>query len=556
MRAARAAWGSRSRTRPRGRHTDPSKCSGAPFSVVGRPSSAASLTGCVFATSRATQSPTTICTGAARAAIVRRTIAALAPVQIVVGDWVARDVAKTQPVTPAALEAFRRPRRARPTLLGWYDGHEVEYGIEIPKLLSLLAFHRSECDGAGLDTVPVSDRPRVNVVRFSFQTMVAIGTAPAPCWASSSSGPWFRRLRRLPNTRCWFYRAAVVLAGAGLPVVALLARWSSDGGGRRALVLYRVMRTWTSADASGSGGLRDAQHRLRRARGRRRLAPAATRARRWNWRGQVLRGSAREGRMDLAEAPVVLMLVGLAAYAVLGGADFGAGLWHPGRPQRTRYGTARACASRNGAGLGGQPRLADLRARRLLDGVPGGLRVDQLDTRRSALHRRHRHHPPRPAYALRSGAASPGGPRGRSASPARRNPPLPSRSAPSSAGSPRDACQVGDGEGDLGSTGSTRPRWPRRDRHRDVGVPGGRLLAPTRSRPQPDLEGRVRRRALGMAVVTARPSWVGRRPQPRPADWDGLTSGAGRRRRDPLGPRRRAATIAFVLGRRATGPRA
>jgi len=29
--------------------------------------------------------------------------------------------------------------------------------------------------------------------------------------------------------------------------------------------------------------------------------------------------------MDLAEAPIVLMLVGLAAYAVLGGADFGAG---------------------------------------------------------------------------------------------------------------------------------------------------------------------------------------------------------------------------------------
>ena len=31
--------------------------------------------------------------------------------------------------------------------------------------------------------------------------------------------------------------------------------------------------------------------------------------------------------MTLAEVPVVLMLVGLAAYAVLGGADFGAGIW-------------------------------------------------------------------------------------------------------------------------------------------------------------------------------------------------------------------------------------
>ena len=31
--------------------------------------------------------------------------------------------------------------------------------------------------------------------------------------------------------------------------------------------------------------------------------------------------------MGLAEAPLVLVLLGLAAYAVLGGADFGAGLW-------------------------------------------------------------------------------------------------------------------------------------------------------------------------------------------------------------------------------------
>jgi cytochrome bd ubiquinol oxidase subunit II len=34
--------------------------------------------------------------------------------------------------------------------------------------------------------------------------------------------------------------------------------------------------------------------------------------------------------VTLAEAPLVLMLVGLAAYAVLGGADFGAAFWQLG----------------------------------------------------------------------------------------------------------------------------------------------------------------------------------------------------------------------------------
>ena len=39
----------------------------------------------------------------------------------------------------------------------------------------------------------------------------------------------------------------------------------------------------------------------------------------------------------MAEIPMVLALVGLAAYVVLGGADFGAGLWYvllPGERRR------------------------------------------------------------------------------------------------------------------------------------------------------------------------------------------------------------------------------
>ena len=42
--------------------------------------------------------------------------------------------------------------------------------------------------------------------------------------------------------------------------------------------------------------------------------------------------------MDLAEVPVALMLIGLAAYAVLAGADFGAGFWQllGGRSERDR----------------------------------------------------------------------------------------------------------------------------------------------------------------------------------------------------------------------------
>src|SRR6266545_4981599 len=42
--------------------------------------------------------------------------------------------------------------------------------------------------------------------------------------------------------------------------------------------------------------------------------------------------------MQLADVPLLLMLAGLAAYAVLGGADFGAGFWQltGGRGERAR----------------------------------------------------------------------------------------------------------------------------------------------------------------------------------------------------------------------------
>ncbi len=55
----------------------PSRCSGAPRVVLARPSSAASLIGCSVATSRATQSPMSTCSGEATAATVNGSVKAV-----------------------------------------------------------------------------------------------------------------------------------------------------------------------------------------------------------------------------------------------------------------------------------------------------------------------------------------------------------------------------------------------------------------------------------------------------------------------------------------------
>jgi cytochrome d ubiquinol oxidase subunit I len=164
--------------------------------------------------------------------------AVAAPLQVVVGDWAARDVAQAQPVKLAALEGLATTTRgAAEHLLGWYNGHAVVYGIEIPRLLSLLAFHNPNATVKGLNIVPLADQPPVNVVRFAFQTMVGIGTLLALLGLVYL----YLRLRRgrLPTARwfCW----AVVLAGP-LSVVALISGWITTEVGRQPWIVYEVMR--------------------------------------------------------------------------------------------------------------------------------------------------------------------------------------------------------------------------------------------------------------------------------------------------------------------------
>jgi cytochrome d ubiquinol oxidase subunit I len=184
------------------------------------------------------------------ALVIPLTVAALAaPVQILVGDWAARDVATTQPTKLAALEGVYMTTRGAPEhVLGWYDGHGVEYGIAIPHLLSLLSFHSWNATVEGLAAVPTDQRPPVNVVRIAFQTMVGIGTLLALIGVVYLA-VWLRR-KRIPES-VWFYRA-LVIAGP-LSVIALIAGWVVTEVGRQPWVVYRTMTT--AAAVTGAHGI-------------------------------------------------------------------------------------------------------------------------------------------------------------------------------------------------------------------------------------------------------------------------------------------------------------
>jgi cytochrome bd ubiquinol oxidase subunit I len=178
------------------------------------------------------------------------TIAALAaPVQVLVGDWAARDVANTQPIKLAAIEGLYKTTSGAPEhILGWYTDRQVKYGIAIPHLLSFLAFHSWNAKVKGLDTVPANQRPPVNTVRVAFQLMVGVGTLLAVLGVAYL-GTWAWR-KRLPDST-WFYRA-VVVAGP-LAVVALISGWVVTEVGRQPWVVYRVMPT--AAAVTGAHGI-------------------------------------------------------------------------------------------------------------------------------------------------------------------------------------------------------------------------------------------------------------------------------------------------------------
>jgi len=180
-------------------------------------------------------------------ALAAATLASVA--QVFVGDWNGREVAAAQPTKLAAFEGLGRTTIGAPVhILGWYSHGHVEYGIPLPRLLSLLAFHSTHATVEGLDAVAPADRPPVNVVRLAFQTMVGIGSL----LALLSVVFLFVRIRRgrLPEST-WFYRALV--AAGPLSVVALIAGWVVTEVGRQPWVVYRVMRT--SQAVTGAGGI-------------------------------------------------------------------------------------------------------------------------------------------------------------------------------------------------------------------------------------------------------------------------------------------------------------
>ena len=166
-----------------------------------------------------------------------------APVQPLVGHFAGQRVAAEQPAKFAAMEGLTETTAGAPLEFGgvWDEESEELVGaveVPVPGLLSFLATNSFTAEVIGLREIPVDERPPVDIVRWSFQTMVALGSLLA---AFSLLLIWLWRRRRTVPTVRWALWGIVAAGPASF--LALETGWITTEVGRQPWIVHELMRT-------------------------------------------------------------------------------------------------------------------------------------------------------------------------------------------------------------------------------------------------------------------------------------------------------------------------
>ena len=209
---------------------------------------------------------------------------------------------------------------------GYYANGQLHWALKIPDGLSLLLHLTPNGYVTGLSSAPPADRPSlVTVVHLAFDTMVGLGFGLLLLGAWLALAWW--RHRAAPRS-VWFLRATAVSGVAA--VVAMESGWIVTEVGRQPWIVYGVLRVSDAVNpAPGLGlGAGGRGRGVRRAVGSDRVRAAAA--------GPQPPGAGRaagerrhwvQGGLTMATTLLALMWASVTVYALLAGADFGAGAW-------------------------------------------------------------------------------------------------------------------------------------------------------------------------------------------------------------------------------------
>ncbi len=169
------------------------------------------------------------------------------------GHLHAQQVARTQPEKFAAIEGLYTSQSGAPLVLfgipfGEPPPPELKAKVEIPGLLSYLAFGSVSAHVQGIQEFPLEDRPPLFLTFISFHNMIALGNLFIALMALAA----FRLFTGKIEGDRWLLKA---LAWAvPLPLLAIQFGWISAEVGRQPWVVYKLLRTHDAVSPAVSAG--------------------------------------------------------------------------------------------------------------------------------------------------------------------------------------------------------------------------------------------------------------------------------------------------------------
>jgi cytochrome d ubiquinol oxidase subunit I len=156
------------------------------------------------------------------------------------GHFHAQQVARTQPEKFAAIEGLYTSQTGAPLVLfgiPFTPPPHIKAKVEVPGLLSYMAFGNVGERVRGIDEFPIEDRPPLWLTFVSFHNMVVLGL-----WFIAIMG-W--AAFRLFAGKLWEDRLVLkaLMWSIPLPVAACQLGWMAAEVGRQPWIVYKLLRT-------------------------------------------------------------------------------------------------------------------------------------------------------------------------------------------------------------------------------------------------------------------------------------------------------------------------
>ena len=168
------------------------------------------------------------------------------------GDGQGRNLAEHQPAALAGMEALFQSQQGAPlVVMGQPDTTtgRIDNPLQVPKLLSMLAYRSWNAHIKGLDAFPKSDWPQnIALLYYSYHIMVGLGTIFMLVMLIAGVQLWRNKLYE-SRWLLW-----VLMLSAPLPYVANTAGWMTAEIGRQPWLVYGLLRTADGFSKSVTAG--------------------------------------------------------------------------------------------------------------------------------------------------------------------------------------------------------------------------------------------------------------------------------------------------------------